>query len=169
MTDQSIMSGRHTAVLPDSFVVFLIGARINSFWAIHKWLPVVFAMPRMLKELSKNPELGLLHFRNHFGLRNVMVVQYWRSSEDLINYSRNKDAEHLPAWAAFNRKAFGSNAVGIWHETYVINKGQCECIYGNMPPYGLGKAFPLEPAAGQSRSARGRLGQTPDTDNDNIA
>jgi len=165
---EGLLPGRYTATLPDQFVVFLIGARINAWWAIHKWLPIITAMPRMLKELCRNPELGLLHYRSHFGLRNVMVIQYWRSSEDLMAYARNRDAEHLPAWAAFNQRAYHSRAVGIWHETYVINRGQCESIYGNMPPYGLGKAFSLTPAAGQQRSARGRLGQTPDDDNDQI-
>lgn len=168
MYPNDIVSGRHTATLPDSFVLFLIGARINQWWAVPRWLPIITAMPRMLKELSRNPDLGLLHFRTHFGLRNAMVVQYWRSEEDLIEYARNKEAEHLPAWADFNKKAYASEAVGIWHETYIVTGNRCECIYGNMPPYGLGQAFGLEPASGKSRSARGRLGMTPDTDNDQI-
>ena len=171
MTHQApyaIRQGRHTADLPDTFVVFPIGARINTWWAIHKWLPIMLAMPRMLIELSRDPSLGLLHFRSHFGLRNAMVIQYWRSSEDLIAYARNQQAEHLPAWAAFNRRAYASKAVGIWHETYVVGRDQSECVYGNMPLHGLGAAFPLIPATGKQRSARGRLGQTPDEDNDTI-
>ncbi len=25
--------------------------------------------------------------------------------------------------------------VGIWHETYLIEPGKFECVYGNMPPF----------------------------------
>ena len=41
---------RLTATLDGDFVVFLIGLRINKPLHIHKWLPVVQAMPRMLTE-----------------------------------------------------------------------------------------------------------------------
>ena len=56
-----IYDKRMTARTEDEFVVFLIGMRINKPWKIHKWLPVALAMPRMLKELYAQPELGLLH------------------------------------------------------------------------------------------------------------
>ncbi len=52
---------RLTATLDGDFVVFLIGMRINKPWMAHKWFPVALAMPRMLKELSRQPELGFLH------------------------------------------------------------------------------------------------------------
>ena len=32
-------------------------------------------------------------------------------------------------------KKVGTNGgVGVWHETYIIDKGQYENIYANMPP-----------------------------------
>jgi hypothetical protein len=34
------------------------------------------------------------------------MVQYWRSLEQLLSYATTKEAEHLPAWRAFN-KAIG--------------------------------------------------------------
>jgi hypothetical protein len=46
-----------TAEIEGEFVVFLIGARINKPWTIHK-LPVALAMPRMLKELAANKDSG---------------------------------------------------------------------------------------------------------------
>ena len=52
---------RLTATLDGDFVVFLIGMRINKPWLVHKWLPVTQAMPRMIKELSRQPELGFIH------------------------------------------------------------------------------------------------------------
>jgi hypothetical protein len=56
----NVISDRMTAVREDGIVVFLIGMRINRWWKIHRWLPVVLAMPRMLRELAGRPDAGLL-------------------------------------------------------------------------------------------------------------
>ncbi|MFZ5668048.1 MAG: DUF4188 domain-containing protein [Pseudomonadota bacterium] len=158
MTD--IRAERLCAEVEGEFVVFLIGMRINRFWKFGSWLPVAMAMPRMLAELEQRPELGLMHYRGHFGLRNAMVLQYWRSFEHLEAYARNTDSAHLPAWQAFNR-AIGSNGdVGIWHETYVIRPGAYESIYNNMPTWGLGAAGKLVEARGHRKAARERLAAT---------
>jgi len=145
-----------TASLDDDFVVFLIGVRINQPWKIHKWLPIGAAMPRMLRELYAQPELGLLHHEMWFS-RTTIQMQYWRSMDHLLNYARNKEVEHLPAWAAFNRAIGTDGSVGIWHETYAISKGNYESIYVNMPPFGLGRAGRLQKAVGRKESASGRL------------
>jgi hypothetical protein len=49
-----------------------------------------------------------------------------------------------------------SGRTGIWHETYLVRAGEYEAIYGNMPPFGLGKAGRLRPLS-ESSTARGRL------------
>jgi hypothetical protein len=153
----AIIPRRVCAELDGEFVVFLIGMRINRPLRVWRWLPVAAAMPRMLIELGRHPELGLLHARTHFGLRNVMVVQYWRSFDALEAYSRNKNAAHLPAWQAF-QQAIGTNGdVGIWHETYVVRAGAYENVFVNMPPYGLGAAGALRDANEARRDARGRM------------
>jgi hypothetical protein len=149
---------RVSGVLPGDFVVFLIGMRINHPLLVHKWLPVAAAMPRMIRELRRRPELGFLHAEMWFA-RTVIVVQYWRSMDQLLAYATNREAEHLPAWKAFNRAVGTSGAVGIWHETYSIAPGRFESIYVNMPPFGLGKAGSLVPAMGKRNSARDRLGE----------
>ncbi|MEE4384140.1 MAG: DUF4188 domain-containing protein [Pseudomonadales bacterium] len=160
-----VETGRRAARIEGDFVVFLIGARINRFRSVSAWLPVVRAMPRMLKELARQPELGLLHsWTAVSGLRDVLVVQYWRSFEHLHAYARARDAEHLPAWAAYNRALKDDPAVGIWHETYLVRAGAYEAVYGNMPPHGLGRAGHLEEAVGRARSALGRLGRSDGTD-----
>lgn len=148
---------RLAATIEGEFVVFLIGARINKPLAVRKWLPVVRAMPAMLTELAQHPELGLLHARSHFGLRNVMMVQYWRSWEKLHAYATGTTHVHLPAWQRFRREV--SDEVGIWHETYRVRPGDYETIYHNMPAYGLGLAGRAVPAEGPMRSANGRLGE----------
>ena len=144
------------ATLQGSFVVFLIGMRINTPWKVHKWWPVARAMPRMLKELNEKPELGMLGGQM-WGGRTTILVQYWRSTEHLFAYGKNREALHLPAWRAFNRVVGTSGDVGVWHETYVVSPGTYENIYVNMPPFGLGKAGTLAGASAGLESAEERL------------
>lgn len=152
-----IIRARMTADIEGDFVVFLIGVRVNRPWKIWKWGPVFAAMPRMLIELGRNPDLGLLHARTHFGLRAAMVVQYWRSFEQLHAYATDASHAHLPAWKAFNKAVASDGDVGIWHETYLVSAGAFESVYNNMPAFGLGIAGTLHEAAGRRRSAKGRL------------
>ena len=149
---------RMTAVAEEDFVLFLIGMRINNWFAIHRWLPVFLAMPKMLKELHINRYLGFKSYEMWFA-RTIILVQYWESPEKLMAYAKAKDSEHLPAWKAFNKGAMKSDAVGIWHETYVMEKGKTENIYANMPKFGFGKVAELKPAAGKRNTAEGRLSQ----------
>jgi hypothetical protein len=155
-----ITERRVCAEVEGGFVLFLIGMRINKPWKFWKWGPIAAAMPRMLIELARQPELGLLHARTHFNFPNIMVVQYWRDFDALEDYAKARDHAHLPAWQAFN-KAIGSNGdVGIWHETYVIGPGQYENVYNNMPAWGLGVAGTLHEAKGPRASAAKRLKAT---------
>jgi hypothetical protein len=147
---------RLTAKLDGDFVVFLIGMRINKPLMLHKWLPVARAMPRMITELSEKPELGFLHAEMWFS-RTIVMVQYWRSTEQLLAYAKNREAEHLPAWQAFNQAIGSDGSVGIWHETYAVGPGRYENVYVNMPPFGLGRAGTLTPATGKQASAAGRM------------
>jgi len=139
-----------------SFVVFLIGMRINSWWKIHKWLPVAMAMPKMIKELYKNKEHGFISTEGWFG-RTAIMVQYWKSFEHLEAYAKNKNAEHLPAWKEFNQKIRKSNAVGVWHETYKVSAGTYENIYVNMPAFGFGKVGKLIPVSEKYEEAKQRI------------
>ncbi|MCW3115186.1 MAG: transcriptional regulator [Segetibacter sp.] len=142
-----------TVDLEGDFVVFIISMRINRWWKIHRWLPVAMAMPRMLKELYGKPESGFLGAESSLAL----VVQYWKTFEHLEAYAKDRNGAHYPAWKAFNTKMKSNGDVGIWHETYKIRAGEYECIYNNMPPYGLGKVGKLIPAAGRKESAADRL------------
>ncbi len=153
----TIIDRRVCAEIEGPFVLFLIGIRINRLWKPWSYLPVFNAMPRMLVELARDRDLGLLHSRTHFGPRNTMLVQYWRSFDHLHAYAAARDRAHLPAWTAFN-KAIGSNGdVGIWHESYLIDPGQSEAIYNNMPEWGMARAGTLHDATGSRARAEGRL------------
>jgi len=149
---------RLTASLDGAFVVFLIGMRVNRPLRVDKWLPVVFAMTCMIGELRAQPHLGLLH-AEMWTSRTSIMVQYWRSMDQLLGYAKNRNAQHLPAWRAFNKAVGDNGSVGIWHEIYSAEPGTYEAFYGNMPPFGLGKAGRLEPAVGNKPSAAGRFGR----------
>jgi len=49
--------------------------------------------------------------------------------------------------------------VGIWHETYLVQAGQYEAVYGNMPIFGLAAATQHVPATGRRETAAGRIGR----------
>jgi hypothetical protein len=147
---------RMTAKIEGDFVVFLIGMRINRFWKFHKWLPVAKAMPKMIKELAANPDSGFLGVQVFGGIPPV-IVQYWRSFEHLEAYAKDRNASHYPAWKEFNKKIRSNGDVGIWHETYKVKAGEYECIYNNMPKFGLGTVGELIPIIGRHESAGGRI------------
>ena len=147
---------RLTATLEGDFVVFLIGMRVNQPLKVHKWLPVASAMPRMIKELYSQPDLGFLHAEMWLS-RTIIMVQYWRSMDQLMAYAKDRSAEHLPAWQAFNKSIGTDGSVGIWHETYAASPGSYENVYVNMPAFGLGKAGTLQAVSGGRQSAAGRL------------
>ena len=152
-----VISKRVTADIEGDFVVFLIGMRINKPWKLHKWLPMLKSMPRMIHELERRPESGFLGHIASFGV----IVQYWRSFAHLEAYARDRDQHHWPAWVEFNKRVGGSRGdMGIWHETYQVRAGEYECVYSGMPPFGLAKASATVDAAGQLESARGRLEST---------
>src|SRR4051794_19201666 len=120
-----IIPQRMFARMDEEFCLFLIGMRINRPLKVHKWLPVVMAMPRMLRELEAHKELGLLGSDLWLG-RTIISLQYWRSVSHLMDYASSRSAEHLPAWAAFTRSVGDSGDVGIWHETYSVKPGSYE-------------------------------------------
>ena len=145
-----------TAEFDGEVVVFLIGMRINRAWKVHRWLPVALAMPRMLRELQADSESGLLGFESWLG-NPTISMQYWRSFEHLERYAKDATRQHRPAWAAFNRAIATNGDVGIWHETYRVRPGDFECVYNNMPLFGLAKATKQVPASGQRQTASGRM------------
>jgi len=157
-TMTNIYRGRFTAQIEGSFVVFLIGMRVNELWMIGKWLPVARVMRPMVEHLLAHRDLGLLHADSYFYWRGAALVQYWRSFEELERFARDPSLAHLDAWKRFNRAIGADGSVGIWHETYLVEAGQYECLYGNMPKMGLAVAGEHRPAMGVKETAKRRLG-----------
>ncbi len=143
------------AQIDGDFVVFLIGARVNSKREIGRALLDLGGrrgMRHMLDYLVAHPEKGLLAYELGF----PTIVQYWRSFEQLEAFARNSDDPHLEVWRQYWRRVGHGNRTGIWHETYLVRAGEYEAVYGNMPPHGLGKAGRLVSMSEASR-ARERL------------
>jgi hypothetical protein len=154
----SVFHGRYAAQTGAPFVVFIIGMRINHFWRVRRWLPTLLAMRPMLLELYAHPEKGFLSAEFTLTLRGPVLIQYWRSFEDLDRFARSRSDPHLPAWSEFNRTAARDGSAGVFHETYLIQPGQFEAVYANMPRFGLARAFEHVQAIGGRETARGRLG-----------
>ena len=154
---EKVFDGRWTARMPrEGGSVFLIGMRFNKLWRVDRWLPVFLAMPRMTRHLRKHPELGLKAAHTWFG-RTVVVLMYWRSADDLIDFAAARSAPHLAAWQEYNRAVGSDGSVGVWHETYLVEPGKVEGVYVNMPRFGLGEAFEHERITRDTNNSRKRL------------
>ncbi len=153
-----VKTGRMTHRYDGELVVFHIGMQINRFWRPDLWLPVFSAMPRMLRELSVDPDSGLLGFELLVGRGGPYVVQYWSSVEKLYAYASDPSQEHRPAWARFNKAARSApGAVGIWHETFLVERA--ETMYGSTRPMGLAGATEVVPVSSRHDRARGAHGR----------
>ena len=153
--EQAVL-GRATHAYDGELVVFLIGMTINKPWRPDLWLPVFRAMPGMLRELSSDPDSGLLGYRLTLEGIHPTLIQYWDSVEKLYAYATAADARHRPAWTAFNRLARKApGAVGVWHETYLVERA--ESVYSHTPELGLARATSLVPVERRGDVARQRL------------
>ena len=149
-----ITGRRMMAEIDGDFVVFLIGARFNSFRLLRTFgdLGGRRGMKHMLDYLMARPEKGLLGYQ--MGLPTI--VQYWRSFDHLEAFASDTGDPHAAAWRNYWKRVGTSTRTGIWHETYLVRAGEYEAIYGNMPATGLAKASTLVPVA-ESVTARQRL------------
>lgn len=153
-----VVQGRTTDGHEGEVVVFLIGMRVNRWRAAREWVPVARAMGPMLRELSSDPTSGFLGYQMAVASRGPLLVQYWRSTEHLLDYALSAHGAHRPAWRAFNERArAGSGAVGIWHETYAVPAGAHESVYAWMPATGLARASGQVPVERRGHTARERL------------
>ncbi|GAB3135956.1 DUF4188 domain-containing protein [Tsukamurella serpentis] len=146
-------------------VVFLLGMSPRRTWRLDQSIFVGRALLGMRRELERDRRrgaaLGYLGGFNALTPRGPMLVQYWRSYDDLESYSHATDLRHRPAWLRFYSitHAAGRSRVGLWHETYRVSAGAHESIYADLPaPVGLGSAVGTQPIGGRGVSSRERLG-----------
>lgn len=162
---KSVVRGRKMAKIDGDFVVFHIGARPNRHIdGFMKWMGD--AMGEMLKELEHCPELGCLGGESFVGPTGTLLVQYWRSLEELNAYARNSTNKHSSPWAKLMKKGRESPDYGFWHESFLVKDGNYESIYVNCPPLMLGNchAADLVQIEGANTSAAGRAGKSDGSD-----
>ena len=159
-----IERGRFLVRLEKGWVLFVMGVRVNRWWKIWSWWPVLRTFKKILKELRLKPELGLLNIEVFWG-NPVVTLQVWRSYEDLVSFAKDTEGLHLPAWKNFMQHLNKTEDVGIFHELYVVDEKNCEAIYNHMPRFGLGKIAPLEPVtfANYQSDARREAGKPKDS------
>ena len=137
MTPQNV---KFTADVKEPLILFTIGGQVNNLLKVYKWFYIAWNYLAMIRWLGKHPESGYLN--GHLYMRvfpfGMMLMSYWRSWDDLEQFARFKEGTHLKTWVRYMRNADPSLA--IWHETYVIEPGKFEVVYGNCAPYGLSKA-----------------------------
>ncbi|MDQ1661800.1 MAG: hypothetical protein QOJ68_1780 [Blastococcus sp.] len=155
-----IRHGRFGAEIDGDFVVFLIGPRPNKPWLALKILGDLGeprrGMKAMLDDLMAHPEKGLLGYRMGY----PVIVQYWRSFEQLEAFARDPGDLHRPTWLAWFRRD-RRGRTGIWHETFLVRAGEYEAVYHDVPEAGLAVAGRVVPTPDGS-SARRRLGGEPE-------
>lgn len=150
------MSGRFTARRDEGFVVFLMGVRVNRWRDVRGWLPTLGSLRAMLREMRRRPEDGFLGGRAYYSRREILLVQYWRSFEDLESFARCPERSHMPGWKRFNRLVRQRGCVGLWHEAYIVGPGCYEAVYADTPVTGLARATEHIQAVGGRETARRR-------------
>ncbi len=150
MTD--LNQGRWTHGHDGKIAVFLIGLRINKLRRPDVWVPSLNAMGPMIAELSADPDSGFLGVHTSLVWRGPLMVQYWRSTDDIFRYARDAGRRHRPAWTEFYRRTKDSHGVvGLWHEAYEVPKGAVHSMYVDMPATGLAGFTSTRPQGGRTR------------------
>lgn len=153
-----VVPGRFTAPNDTDVTVFLIGMRVNKPYRVDRWLPIMRDMTLMQAHLARHPEKGLLGAHNWLG-RTTLMLSYWTDPQSLQAFAADRDAPHLEPWRRFMRNVATSDAVGVWHETYVVPAGHSEVVYSTMPVFGLAAATSHVPIGRGTGKARDRLGE----------
>jgi hypothetical protein len=162
------MVERVTHAYEGPLALFLIGLRVHKPWRLGILRQAGGAMPRMIAELEANraaaergeaEHLGYLGSRTVLDLRGPTVIQWWRSTQDIHAYANAATREHRPAWVEFYRAAKADpTAVTIWHETYAVEPGGVESLYGGPGAFGLASLAGSVPVGRRGETARERLG-----------
>lgn len=166
----ALIKDKFVAEIDEPVVVFLVGGHVNNVLAVHHWFWVAYAFIRMIRYLTTHPETGCYGGHTLYRLFpfGMTFQSYWRSVTDLERFARTQDEPHLRAWTKFIRSTGQSGAMSIWHETYIVEPGKYEAVYGYMAPYGLAATPPariIKPS-GRNHNMRGRINPQDETVSD---
>jgi fumigallin biosynthesis monooxygenase-like protein len=155
---EGVLRGRFTTPNEEPVVLFTFGIRVNRLRDVRTWWPVLRTVRPMFGALA--PEAGVPGYLGGRvqlrGIREISVVQYWRSVDELLAFAELP--VHKKGFKAFHRAAAGGGStVGLWHELFAVPAGHHESIYGNVPRGGLAGFLPLTPVRRRRDSALQRL------------
>ncbi|KAK9863102.1 hypothetical protein WJX84_011710 [Apatococcus fuscideae] len=136
------MAGRCTAAPPSTdMVVIVLGLQIRQVWRMTEFLLVDFycsycsfhamtwgSRSCCLSTFEYLPDSDVqkyvptfLSVKKPFPISSgnpIIAIQYWRSFDDLIAYSRRPANQHFRRWVNFSQKLKAGNvkSVGLYHE-----------------------------------------------------
>ena len=146
-------------------VLFLIGLEFDSLWRVGDWLPVAKAGSSMFKELEANADVGLIGRDTCLG-QTTILIEYWRSLEDLQAYALDDKAGDFPAWRDFRNTTDAADSVRVWHEAYEVRQGEytdLELDFSAGVVASPSRRRPyLKPVPGGSRSKAAKVPETED-------
>ena len=152
-----IFAGRYTAQTDQPIIVFAIGMRFNRFYAVHKWCRPMVNTLRMWRYVqTQHPEGYLGGYLNAYW-RGLGMLQYWKDFDSLEKFSHDPVHPHLAAWRQLAALTKNDQTFGYWHETYQVEPGTSEAIYGSMPRFGLAAATQHVAIQESTEAARSRL------------
>ena len=85
------------------------------------------------------------------------MLQYWKDFDSLEKFSHDPAHPHLAAWRQLAALTKNDQTFGYWHETYQVEPGTSEAIYGSMPLFGLAAATQHVAIQESTEDARRRL------------
>ncbi|PYH98144.1 hypothetical protein BO71DRAFT_416571 [Aspergillus ellipticus CBS 707.79] len=150
-----------SAPAAESLVVFHLGARVNhplgmlgpGGKALGEW------SDRMIADMTANRDkyglLGTSHWAKQDAAagNEVLTLFYMRDYEGLHRFAH--DATHMDGVRWWTRIVASHPHIAIYHETYLVPRGQWENIYINCHPTGLGEAwFPVHAGDKAAEPAR---------------
>ena len=101
---------------------------------------------------------GLLHSESfRLGIGHQGFLLYWRGFQDLETWARSEP--HTTWWRALIDRSRRRSDVGVYHETFLVPRGQYETIYLNCSPVGMSAFCTLSEPVGVLTTARDRLGR----------
>ena len=151
---------RVVASLPEStseLCLLRLGFQVRKWTALPYARSLAKAIDRSAAEALAQGA-GLFHSeRFAFGLRHFGVLQYWRSFNDLEQWSHRPP--HSEWWRGAVERMRTKADFGIYHETFVVPRTSVETIYLNCEPVGLSAFGMLGEPVGTMTTSRDRLGR----------
>ena len=128
------------------------------FGLVARKVSAIAFVRRMRREVERAEAAGLLGSeRFSIGWRHVGVLQYWTSFESLEDWSHRPP--HADWWRSAVDRMRTKGDFGVYHEAFLVPRGNVETIYLDCPPIGVARFGTTAAPVGPKTTARDRLGR----------